>query len=310
MVISVGNLTLGGAGKTPASIYVAKLLKNNNVKTGIISRGYGRNSKGYKLVFDGDKFHTPVDQAGDEIYFAADELRIPAAVAERRVEGATKLLSRIPLDVLVLDDAYQHRWIHRDVNILIIDQRFLKLSGNIDRQMFPLGLMREPFSSVKRADAVIINRKFSERIEMPDEMKPYFDRENVFYANYGTAGIHDVKTHESFRMEEFTGQKSLVVCGIARPFSFFNVLKNHGIDITNTLNFRDHKTYTNKEVQQIRKQFYETNSYSVLTTQKDAVKFTQFAKELDDIDIYYLKIELEIERKSDFKNFLIGKIKQ
>lgn len=97
----------------------------------------------------------------------------------------------------------------------------------------------------------------------------------------------------------------MVVCGIARPFSFLKVLETNHIDFTNKLLFGDHKKYSNKEIENIRKKFYSTNAQSVLTTQKDAVKLVQYAKELDDIDIYYLKIDLIIEQEEEFKNNLL-----
>ena len=116
-------------------------------------------------------------------------------------------------------------------------------------------------------------------------------------------------SHKFYDVDEFHGQKSLVVCGVANPQSFFNVLRDKGISTTNKLIFGDHKKYTNKEVQLIRKKFYDTNSYSVLTTQKDAVKLTNYAIELDDIDFYYLKIELNFEEQEKFNNKVLELIK-
>ena len=107
-------------------------------------------------------------------------------------------------------------------------------------------------------------------------------------------------------MEEFRGQKSLVISGIARPYSFLSVLENQDIDIKNKILFPDHKDYTLTDVEKIRKAFYETNSQSVLTTQKDAIKLTNFSKELDDIDIYYLRIALNIENNSIFHDLILN----
>ncbi len=307
-VVSIGNISVGGSGKTPATLYVSKLLTDAGYKIGVLSRGYGRNSTGFVFVSDGDIILSDVASAGDEIVLAASELKSPAAVCEKRVEGAEKLLRRAEIDVLVLDDAFQHRWIYRDVDIVTIDQRFLSKVGKLEQNFLPSGEMREPFSSLKRSDIIIVNRKFSEEKEMPENLKKYFEGKNVFRAHYENKGIFDVKSQSSFPFEEFAGQKSLVVCGIARPFSFLHSLEKNNIDFTNKLIFGDHKNYTNKEVQLIRKKFYETNAYSVLTTQKDAVKLSQFSKELDDIDIYYLKIELVIQEREKFKKLILDKI--
>ncbi len=212
------------------------------------------------------------------------------------------------MDTILLDDAFQHRWIYRDLNIVIFDQRFLNKVGQIEQKSLPLGLMREPFSSLNRSDIIIINRKFSEKTEIPEKLKKYFAGKEVFTGFYEEKGIYDVKRHTPFNIKEFQGQKSLVVCGIAKPQSFLRVLEKNSIDITNKMIFPDHKNYSSKEVQKIRKQFYDTNSYSVLTTQKDAVKLTNFSKELDDIDIYFLKIDLKLDDQEKFNELIIKSI--
>ena len=307
-VISVGNLTVGGSGKTPATMMIAEILKTENVKTGLLSRGYGRSSAGYIYVSDGINIKVSVDQCGDEMYFMADELKVPAAVAERRVEGADRLIKDSRLDAIILDDAFQHRWIYRNTDVVIIDQRFLVNIGQMEQRLLPLGSMREPFNSLERADIIIINRKFSDSKPIPEKLKMHFENKHLFTGYYEPAGIFDVKTHHYFAMSEFQGQKSLVVCGIARPFSFLNVLEKNKIDITNKMIFDDHKNYDLKEVQAIRKKFYDTNSYSVLTTQKDAVKFIKYSKELDDIDIYYLKIGLKLDDQENFNRIILDSI--
>jgi tetraacyldisaccharide 4'-kinase len=308
-VISVGNITVGGSGKTPLVMMIAEIMKSQQKKIGLLSRGYGRSSVGYVFVSNGKKLQATVDACGDEMYFMADELEVPAAVAERRVEGAQRLIGKTGINTLLLDDAFQHRWIHRNLDIVIFDQRFLNKVGQIEQNMLPLGLMREPFSSLKRADIIIINRKFNEKNEIPSKLKKYFEGKKVFTSYYEEKGIYDVKLHTPFDMKEFQGQKSLVVCGIAKPQSFLKALEKNNIDIKNKMLFPDHKTYSSKEVQDIRKKFYDTNSYSVLTTQKDAVKLTNFAKELDDIDIYYLKIELKLDEQEEFNKLIIKSVK-
>ena len=168
--------------------------------------------------------------------------------------------------------------------------------------------MREPFESLSRADIIIINRKFSDRADIPEKLINNFKNKIVFNGYYVATGIFDVKSHKEFSLEEFQGQKSLVVCGIARPYSFLNVLEKNKIDIKNKILFPDHKNYTLKEIQDIRKKFYDTNANSVLTTQKDAVKLFKFSKDLDDIDIYYLKIKLMLDNQDEFEKLLIDRI--
>ncbi len=124
-VFSVGNITFGGSGKTPVTIFLANLLKSGGFKVGVLSRGYGRKSRGYILVSDGRKFLSTVDKSGDEIYHTVLDCSVPAAVSENRVKGAERFIKDTRVNTIVLDDAFQHRWIKRDVDMLVIDQRFL-----------------------------------------------------------------------------------------------------------------------------------------------------------------------------------------
>ena len=295
-------------GKTPLVINIVNYLKNKSKKVGVLSRGYGRKTKGYKLVSDGKQLLLPAKDAGDEIFLVADECKIPAAVSEKRVLGAKKFLQDVDLEIIVLDDAFQHRWIGRDFNILIIDQRFLSNVNSFDQTLLPLGSMREPFDSIKRADAVIINKKFSPKITIPMKVRKYLIDKDIFFSHYKVSGIFDVKTNKEYSTKDFEGQNSLVVCGIAKPISFLTALTVNSIKINNQLIFLDHKNYSNNEVQEIRKKFYDTNSFSVLTTHKDAVKLMEFRRELDDIDIYYLKIDVEFEEPESFYSLLDNKI--
>jgi len=307
-VVSVGNINIGGSGKTPLVIFLINLLKNEGKKVGVLSRGYGRKSRGYILVSDGKKILTDVESCGDEILLTAKECSVPSAVSEKRIDGAKKLISDQRVDTIVLDDAFQHRWIKRDVDLLICEQRFLISPDFFDHYLLPAGSMREPFGSIERASAVIINRKFSQLREIPDDVKKYFTNKKIFNVYYSAKGFVDIKRETEYNLSEFEGQKSLVVCGIANPYSFFTALRQTNVDTENYLIFRDHKYYINKEIQRIRKMFYTTNSHSVVTTQKDAVKFSEYQNELDDIDIFYLKIELVMDESFSFKEFLLNKI--
>jgi tetraacyldisaccharide 4'-kinase len=308
VIISVGNLTVGGSGKTPLVIYLLDLLKKYGIKIGVLSRGYGRKSRGYKLVSDGKKILTSVDECGDEIYQTVSECNIPGAVCENRVKGVEKFQREIDVNVIVLDDAFQHRWIYRDLNVLVCEQKFLLSRNFLVKNLFPGGNMREPFISVKRADVVIINRKFSSEEDIPVNLRKYFEGKKIFKANYKAMGFVDIKRKVDHEIEEFRGQKSLLVSGIADPSSLIHVLDQNGINTENRMIFIDHKNYSNKEIQSIRKKFYNTNSQSVITTQKDAVKLVGFSKEFDDIDIFYLKIKMVMSDEQSFSKFILDKL--
>ncbi len=300
-VFSVGNITVGGTGKTPTVIYLTNLLKEKGAKPGILSRGYGRNSKGYRLVYDGKNFNCNVDECGDEIILETLSCNVPTAVSEKRVPGAERLIDATQINTLVLDDAFQHRKIFRDTDIVLLDAEFLAEAGFLEKRLLPSGILREPFASLKRADIVIVNRKFNERKTLPKKVNEILSGKKVFNARYEVGGFYDVKNRNFFDIQEFKGQQSLAVSGIAKPESFFSTLEKLGVEIKEKLVFRDHKNYAYADVQLIRKRFYETNSYSVITTEKDAVKLTNFATELDDIDIYFLKINLRIDEEKEFE---------
>jgi tetraacyldisaccharide 4'-kinase len=308
-VISVGNITVGGSGKTPLVIYVTDLLKNAGYKVGVLSRGYGRRSHGYKLVSKGDEILTSVEECGDEIYHTALECKVPAAVSENRVKGARKFIEEAQIDLIMLDDAFQHRWIDRDVDLVIIDQSFVNSKNFFTHNLLPAGDLREGFNALKRADAIILNRKFLEKEEIISEMKNHFEKRKIFTAYYKAICFVDVMRKIEYNLDDFKGQDSLVVSGIANPKSFLSILNKVHVNTKNRLIFRDHKNYTLKEVQQIRKQFYITNSHSVLTTEKDAVKLSRFKREFDDTDIFYLKINLCMDDEESFKQYLINKLK-
>ncbi len=303
-VISVGNITVGGSGKTPLVIYLLNLLRSEGKKPAVLSRGYGRRSKGYLLVSDGKQILTNVTKSGDEIYHTVSECKVPGAVSENRVKGAKKLIRDADMNVIVLDDAFQHRWIARDIDLVLCEQHFLFQQGFMSHSLLPVGALREPFRSLTRASALIINRKFSPKRNLPEKCLKYFEDKKIFYAFYKATRFVDIRRKTEYSLGEFEGQKSLVVSGIANPYSFINILKQTNVDTENQLIFRDHRDYSFRDIQKIRKAFYVTNSHSVVTTQKDAVKLTKFSKEIDDIDIFYLKIELVMDDGEGFKKFI------
>jgi tetraacyldisaccharide 4'-kinase len=307
-IISVGNITVGGSGKTPMVIYVTKLLKQLEHKVGVLSRGYGRKSSGYRLVSMGDKVLISVDECGDEIYHTSLECKVAAAVSENRVIGAKRLIEDAGVSTIVLDDAYQHRWLARDVDIVIIDQSFINDKSFFNHNLLPTGNLREGFCALDRADAIIINRKFFDKKEINPDILKYFNGKNVFTSYYKAYCFVDVMRKIEYSLDEFKGQESLVISGIANPQSFLSALEKVHVNTYNRIIFKDHKNYTLKEVKRIRKEFYSTNSHSVVTTEKDAVKLSKFSREFDDIDMFFLKINLCMDDEESFIKYLINKL--
>lgn len=303
-VVSVGNLTIGGSGKTPFVIFLTNMLKNSGYNPSVLSRGYGRNTKGYLLVSKDGEPLTEVQNCGDEIYQTVIECKVPAAVCENRVEGANKLLREVETNIIILDDGFQHRWIKRDIDIVLFDQKFLLDNSIFNQSLLPLGIMREGFNSLHRADAIIINRKFCKEINNTLIEKFRIFNKPIFTSYYKAMSFVDMTRKTEYSIEDFNGQESLIISGIANPTSFLSVLKDVGVNTENKIIFRDHKNYTLKEVNRIRREYYKTNSHSVVTTEKDAVKLLQFSREFDDIDIFYLKIALCMDDEESFKRYL------
>ncbi|HPS65981.1 MAG TPA: tetraacyldisaccharide 4'-kinase, partial [Ignavibacteria bacterium] len=163
-VISVGNVSAGGTGKSPFIIYLAERLISKGFKVGIISRGYGRETNGIQTVFDGNKFTDDSAKTGDELNMIAQNLNtygknVYILASEDRINGAEHLLRNFKADYILLDDAYQHRKIFRDIDIVIVDTEEYLSKSLKNSLMIPSGILREPYSEIKNADIVIQNNK-------------------------------------------------------------------------------------------------------------------------------------------------------
>ena len=190
-VISVGNLTVGGSGKTPFTCLIAKKLSNR--KLSILSRGYGaKHPSGVHIVSDGLNIAKPPPVSADEPYMMAKKLAgVPLVCAPERIKGARLITEKFNSDLIILDDGYQHRAIHRDLNILLYDAR--TPSGAL--QLLPLGVLREPFGAMKRADIIAItgsdNLGQDERHKLLEHIQKYAKAKTpVMYADGVTAGVY------------------------------------------------------------------------------------------------------------------------
>lgn len=309
-VISVGNIHVGGTGKTPAVIYLVEYFQKFGFKPAVLSRGYKRKSSGYVLVSDGFCITKDVSKVGDEIYLTAKETNCAAAVCEKRVVGAKKLIQDVNPDVIILDDGFQHRWLHRDVDIVLFDANFFFSKDIRNKLLLPAGFLRENLKSIQRANIIIINHKFGKYDinEINEKVRSceYFSGKLILHSYYQVDSLIDLKFQSKYSIKEFEGQKALAVSGLANPESFLAVLKQNNFHITDKIIFSDHKNYTYKEVEEIREKFYSTNSTCVITTQKDFVKLANFYDELDDIDFFYVKIKMHIKDAEKLNKFLLN----
>jgi tetraacyldisaccharide 4'-kinase len=261
-VISVGNLSTGGAGKTPFTIALAKLLVASGYSVDVLSRGYGRQSKEPARVNPAGS----VSQFGDEPLVIARETHVPVYVAAQRYDAGLlaeadtnsqgRQGGRASLSVLthLLDDGFQHRLLHRDIDILLLHRADFRDS------LLPAGDLREPLRALKRASVIAI---------------PADDPS--FEADVRASGWAGPVWRLRRRMEVpvFTGP-ALAFCGIARPDQFFAGLKTAGVRIVKSVTFPDHHRYTANDVQRLDNGARQSNALVMLTTEKDKVRLASF----------------------------------
>ena len=273
--ISVGNITVGGTGKTPLVAYIAEILADKGEKVCVISRGYKReNEKMRVLVSDWGNILVNVKKAGDEPFELASKLLGKAIVIAdaNRVEAGKWAAEKFGVTAFVLDDAFQHRKAKRDLDIVVIDATnpFGK------RKSLPSGILREPLENLKRADLFVLTR--TNLIDDIDEIRVEIEKHNQ------TASIVacENKISSVTKIEEFLSEnryrsnlikdKALAFCALGNPDNFFDQLEREGFKIVSTKAFRDHHPYSQKDVKDIEKLAREHGAKLILTTAKDAAK--------------------------------------
>ncbi len=296
-IVSIGNLSVGGTGKTPTVIFVARHLLDLGYKVGVISRGYGRRSTGTLLVSDGKRILTGPDDAGDEPYLIATRLTpIPVLVDEDRCRGAVTMIGRFKPDVLILDDAFQHRGLTRDCDIVLLDAG----SPLSDYHLLPYGVLREHFGALKRANLVVWTRT-NTRLPLPEL------RQRV--ANLGIPQIYsemevnqqiiEAATGDMIPAEQLRGERILAFCGIARPMTFYHALIELRLEPETVRYYPDHYRYSSDDIAYLSG-LTEDNQLAVVTTEKDAVKLD--GDFLADHRVYALRIEFRLTGQ-DLKTF-------
>lgn len=301
-VISVGNLSVGGTGKTPHVIYIVELLKEQ-YKTAILLRGYGRKSKGFVKVTP----NIAVNLVGDEALSYARKFHqnVDVAVSEDRVEGAKKLLESNPsLELIVLDDAYQNRYLHRDCNILLTEYK----APFFNDWVMPSGKLREFRAGKKRADIVIVTKcptdlsetqksDFTKKLQLQKETPVYFST-----IRYGA--LRNIQSDEVIEIPKSV----LLVTGIGNPEPLQNYLK--AFSDVKIVKFGDHHHYTKEDIDKIHNLFdtFAGQDKVIVTTEKDAVRLlnSSLKSYVEKYPWYYQTMEVEIDKKEEFKE-KIGK---
>ena len=292
-IISVGNLVLGGSGKTPTIEYLIRLL-SKNYKIAVLSRGYGRKSKGF-IIADSN---SDTNLIGDEpMQYYRKFKNIIVSVDSNRVRGVNKLIKlNSKPEIILLDDAYQHRRLKPGMSILLTKFNDLYSDDNI----FPLGNLRESKSNANRADIIIVTkcdkniskdqkRHIIQKLNIGDNQKIYFS--SIKYSKM----LYDKES--SKLLSEFKNIKFTLVTGIANSSHMVNYLKDNDFNF-NHLSFKDHHNYSDSDISNIN------NNEIVITTEKDYVKlYSRVTTKL-----FYLPIEFLIHNEEEFNNQILNSI--
>jgi len=261
-VVSVGNLSMGGSGKTPFVILLGELLRARGLRFDVLSRGYGRQTKGVAVV-------DPAGSArdfGDEPLLIARRLGVPVIVGEDRFHAGEVAESRFGRQLHVLDDGFQHRSLARDFDIVLVT------SEDVQDRLLPAGRLREPVNSLIRADAVVLSDEASPH-------SPSVAGKLVWRIRRGIVA-HDVPA------------RPVGFCGIARPRNFFRDLESAGIEAQADAVFRDHHRYSEQDVSDLAKLRERSQADGFVTTEKDAINLGGFLAALQPIAVVRVTMEL------------------
>jgi len=293
-VISVGNITAGGTGKTPVTMHIARYLKDKGMAVVILSRGYGGSLKGIGVVSDGNEVLLGPVEAGDEPVLMARTLGdIPVVVGPDRFSAGELAIKKFSPDIIILDDGFQHIRLSRDLNILLIDGA-VELSN---ARLLPAGPLREPLTGLQRADMVLVK---GGRLQETDRalMRKYNIAENGFVFKAG--GLMELSGGEARPVKSLKGKPILAIAAIARPDSFFSLLRDLGMNVAETMAYTDHHGYNAGDVDAIRLKMKAAGAEALITTGKDGVKLASLLRGAD-ISRYTLAITVEMKNKSAFR---------
>ena len=313
-VISVGNITVGGSGKPPHVEYLVSLLKDK-MKVAVLSRGYKRKSKGYVLAND----DTTMREIGDEPYQMKQKFpELYVAVDKKRTEGIDRLThdeQTKDVDVILLDDAYQHRYVKPGVNILLVDYHRLIIYD----KLLPAGCLREPKEGKSRADIVIITkcpkdlRPMEYRVLMKAlDLYPY---QSLYFTTLIYDNLKQVYGIESMPINSLPDKCNvLLLTGIASPKQMQNDLSVYNYNLS-YLSFSDHHNFSKKDIRTINRKFAELSSPKVIiTTEKDVarIKFVEGLNDEVKESMYALPVRIQfmLGQEEEFNNKIINYVRK
>jgi len=286
-VVSIGNLTLGGTGKTPCVEYVARQLRSRDLRVAILSRGY--NAAGSATS------HNKTPGPNDEALVLEQNLPdVPHLQSPDRVKLARVAVEELESEILLLDDGFQHRRLHRDLDIVLIDATFPWGGGFL----FPRGLLREPVSSLKRAQVIVLTRCDQVEATMVDDLRRQIGRHApgavVVETRHGPVGWINAGGEIREGAGEPAALRVAAFCGIGNPEAFRRTLLDLGVDLIDFRIFPDHHNYSRADVEELhawaRKQ---PENCRIATTQKDLVKLQ--VERLGQHELWALRIQLRVD---------------
>lgn len=304
-VISVGNIVVGGTGKTPTVIMLADMLNDRGWKPAVLSRGYGGRRKRESdaaVVSDGRKVLMDPEEAGDEPVLIAQRLPgIPVIIAGDRSRAGRLAVERFGSDVLILDDGFQHRRLARDIDIVLLDGE--RPFGN--GFLLPRGGMREPHGALRRADALILTSGGGTG-NVPLEEIPHIP---VFEGRRRSVDFVKGRENETRPLADLMGKRVCAFSGIANPDGFRRMLESLCVDIASFLPFPDHHVYTAGDVENIKKVCRDSGAHLMVTTEKDGIKLACFPDFFG--DVCRLRITMEIVSSGPaFEEYVVTRLKR
>ena len=298
-VISVGNLTVGGSGKSPMTALIAETLSRRGRRPGIVSRGYGGSYAGpAAIVSEGSGPLLDAAAVGDEPVMLARQLPgVPIVVSRRRVDGGRLAMERFGCRSLVLDDGYQHRALARDLDLLLLDGP--EPFG--DGRMLPAGRLREPVAAMARAGALVItraDRASSESLEaIRRAARAHCPTAPVYHATYALAGLVNHAGREAGSLDRLRGARAVCFAGIARPERFFQDVASSGATVADSFPFPDHHPYTAAQLDEIARAAARCSADLVLTTEKDLARLSASATWPDGPPLFGLRARMAVQER-------------
>ncbi|MDP8224942.1 MAG: tetraacyldisaccharide 4'-kinase [Candidatus Lernaella stagnicola] len=269
-VISIGNLTMGGTGKTPVTVFLAASLTQAGHRVAVVSRGYHGSLEGRTaVVSDGSSVRLTAREAGDEPIMLARRLPgVPVLIGANRGEAAERAVAEFQPDIILCDDAFSHLRLRRDLNLVLVHGR----DGLGNRRVTPAGPLREPPSALRRADAVIINTTTADDPAVTDQLLRAGFRGPIFRVRYGAPGFRRHPGGETVAGETLANQPVLAFAATARPADFFVSLRRADLQVVETKAFPDHHAYCEADLQSLTELAAQRGIGYLVTTEKDAVK--------------------------------------